>query len=66
MTRTRPFTWPFPNLEAPLPPWDATVCDCDWELCSEPCAVASAMVAMSWMYDGLPDPVSAQPRRQLR
>ncbi|MCH0564619.1 hypothetical protein [Streptomyces sp. MUM 2J] len=75
MTRTRPFTWPFPELEAPVPPWDATVCGCDWDLCSEPCGVASATVAMSWVYDGSshsgPGQPSAraaetaQPREQL-
>ncbi|MCF3131068.1 hypothetical protein [Streptomyces olivochromogenes] len=61
MTRKRPFTWPFPELEAPVPPWDATACDCDWELCSEPCVVASATVVMSWARDGSLNSGSGQP-----
>lgn len=49
--RVRPFTWPFPTLESPAPPWDDSLCECGWSLCNAPCVVASAAVLMSWTQD---------------
>jgi hypothetical protein len=54
VTPPRPFTWPFPGSDLPVPPWDAVACGCDWELCAEPCAVAAATVTLSWMRDDTP------------